>query len=377
MQIAFLGWTTLVALACISVVFALFFWAFDRYRAAYTNPLQERRDIPEFAALFYPGMSPGEVNDLLNETWSRPLTSEPFTGFTETIYKGKYVNVSKQGYRLGKDQASWPPQKDQSVVAFLFGGSTTFSYGVPDEMTLGSVLQEQLTAKLARPVSVFNFGRGFYYSTQERILFEQLLLKGHRPDIAIFVDGINDFFHLGIDVPTGLQNNNGTPSARALIDSLSISRFARALRNRLPGLGPAEAPLNGIENPVNDRNQLLSVIDRYFGNIALIEGIAEAIGVQSVFVWQPTPYYKYDLEQHLFRGDIAPEHIYAQAGYPVMQEVVDQRRPHLIWCADLQEHLREPLYVDGMHYSPKMIRMVAQCITDGMKLDPLGPVPAR
>ena len=30
-------------------------------------------------------------------------------------------------------------------------------------------------------------------SSQERILFQQLVVQGHVPDLAIFVDGLNEF----------------------------------------------------------------------------------------------------------------------------------------------------------------------------------------
>src|SRR5712692_8851921 len=43
-------------------------------------------------------------------------------------------------------------------------------------------------------VRVYKFGAGYYFSTGERVQFEQLLLAGSVPDVAVFVDGLNDFF---------------------------------------------------------------------------------------------------------------------------------------------------------------------------------------
>ena len=37
-----------------------------------------------------------------------------------------------------------------------------------------------------------------------------------------------------------------------------------------------------------------------------------------------------------------------------------------LWCADVQENLRERLYVDLVHYTPAMARRVAACIVDQM-----------
>ena len=129
---------------------------------------------------------------LLKETWSRPFMYEPFTQFKERPYRGNYVNIDNNGFRYTKNQGPWPPQS-QNINIFLFGGSTTFGYGVSDNQTIASYLQQYLNEKLGRNVRVYNFGRGFYYLSQERVLYEQLLTSGFVPDIAIFIDGLNDF----------------------------------------------------------------------------------------------------------------------------------------------------------------------------------------
>jgi len=55
--------------------------------------------------------------------------------------------------------------------------------------------------KVRDNVVVYNFGRAGYYSTQERILFEYFVAKGVKPDVAIFLDGLNDFFEKEKDEP--------------------------------------------------------------------------------------------------------------------------------------------------------------------------------
>lgn len=143
----------------------------------------------------YPGYSLREINKILDETWSRPLVYDPFTQFKEDAFQGEYVRVYAQGFRHTAGQGAWPPEQDKLNV-FLLGGSTTFGYGVTDHETIASYLQPLLSEKTGREVRVYNFGRGYYYSRQELILLEQLLLQGFRPDIAIFIDGINEFHPL-------------------------------------------------------------------------------------------------------------------------------------------------------------------------------------
>src|SRR6185369_12207002 len=101
------------------------------------------------------------------------------------------VTVDPAGFRAGRDQRPWPPDPARFNV-FVFGGSTTFGYGVADGDTIASQLQP-LLARHGRDVAVYNFGRGYYYSTQERILYEQLLAGGFVPALAVFIDGLNDF----------------------------------------------------------------------------------------------------------------------------------------------------------------------------------------
>ncbi len=66
-----------------------------------------------------------------------------------------------------------------------------------------------------------------------------------------------------------------------------------------------------------------------------------------------------ELEPHVFQGHY---------GYPVMARRVRQGGVDkaLVWCADLQIGFEEPLYVDTVHYNPKLSRIVAQCIRDGI-----------
>jgi len=110
----------------------------------------------------YPGYSRADIDEILDETWSRPVLYEPYVQFTERPFSGKYVNVTGDGYRRTTNQGPWPPHRE-NINVFLFGGSTVFNYGVADADTIASFLQEQLDGLAGRPVRVYNFGRGSYY----------------------------------------------------------------------------------------------------------------------------------------------------------------------------------------------------------------------
>src|SRR5205085_2675003 len=113
-----------------------------------------------------------------------------------------YVNVDPGGFRWSGDQGPWPPDPKNFNI-FFFGGSTGFGYGVRDAETVASQLAAFLnqTKAVSRPIKIYNFGRAGYYSTPERMLFERLLLEGHRPQLAVFMDGLNEFEHASDEDP--------------------------------------------------------------------------------------------------------------------------------------------------------------------------------
>ena len=71
----------------------------------------------------------------------------PFLGHTETDRVGKFVNFSeKDGRKVNR------PETCEKYI-YLYGGSTTFGYGVTDYQTISEYLQRSLT-----DYCVFNHG---------------------------------------------------------------------------------------------------------------------------------------------------------------------------------------------------------------------------
>jgi hypothetical protein len=309
----------------------------------------------------YPDFSEQQMLDILGEVWRRPLAFEPFTQFKESPYTGRYVNVTAAGFRGNGAGATppWPPD-DKALNIFVFGGSTTFGYGLPDDQTIVARLGEALPGRPA----LYNFGRGNYFSSQERVLFEQLLLDGHTPDIAIFIDGLNEFLHLD-GAPSGserLERAYETPSiAGQAFDLVSRMRVVRTLRRWRLAVSAPNRPRGDV-----GRDVLAAVATRYLENKAIVEAIAAKRGIRTVFVWQPVPSYKYDETYHLFKeanyGRFAP----TKPGYALMAERLVDAPPDdaLLWLADSQEHRKEPLYVDQVHYTGRFAKTLAEAIAE-------------
>ena len=338
--------------------------------------------------LTYPRLSEKEIVDLLDETWSRPYLYEPFTQFKERPYHGKYVNVSEHGFRVSKNQGPWPP-KQSNLNIFLFGGSTTFGYGITDDQTIASHLQEYLSNKLNRGVSVYNFGRGYYYSTQERILLEQLLTSGYVPDLAIFIDGINDFY-LNTNEPMWTVRfeeyvigdeerklRNVRQKIKTFTSRWPISRAIRGINRRLNSSHVNRINTNAQsesekrktgKNLIDEEVITKKVIKNYLENKKVIESLTASYNVQPVFVWQPVPNFKYDDSNHLFAFGDPRGPMHTIYGYGYMEEYIKANPlgENFLWCADIQQELQEPLYVDPYHYSSKLSKMLAVTIADLM-----------
>ncbi len=311
-------------------------------------------------ALVYPGHSAEEVRELLRETWSRPVTWEPFTESRERRFVGRFVNVHPAGFRVSRGQAPWPPDPARLNV-FVFGGSTTFGYGVTDDETIVSSLQGLLDERLGRGrAACYNFGRGAYYSSTERVLFQELLAIGAVPRVAVFVDGLNEF---AFDAPFPselLRRAVNRPLQNALAvlkDQLPLTRLiARAKVSRTPR--PSEAELAAV---FDDPGLLDARLARYTANRRTVRAIAAAWGVRPLFVWQPIPTYRYDLRYHFFGDSDFGINNYAAFGYARMADRLSHDPPgsDFLWLADLQAGVRQPLYVDRVHYTAAMSALIA------------------
>jgi hypothetical protein len=238
-----------------------------------------------------------------------------------------------------------------------------------------------LTARAKRRICVYNFGVGFYYSTQERIALEKLLIDGFVPHIAFFIDGINEGIHLEnrpwmrhdmkliFDRAFAAPDRGGEKSARqSAAEALQRLPFGRAVRYaRRQFIPETEANLN-VQN-WQGHLSAVRVCETYLTNKYLIEKLCQRFEVTPIFIWQPSPAYNYDLKYHLFAP---PPSLPAPAKYPfkVMREYYPTMRgyhdklaeDHFLWCADIQQNRKECLYCDRYHYTGAFAKELAEYI---------------
>lgn len=308
----------------------------------------------------YPGWNAEDLIQLHEES-RVTFAYEPIVEFRIKPIAGEYVNASAPGFRRNAQQGPWPPNSDAFNV-FVFGGSTTFGWLLADRDTFVSQLQEQVaTAGCDRPVRVYNFGQPSYISTQEALFFQSLVRAGTAPDVAVFVDGFNDFFFRGQMSFTsrlrGIMDGSDLQLRLGPITSLPMYQLARRMRATLRDAPPDM-------EPAAERQLWDGIIAQWLSNKTFIEAIGRQHGVRTAFVWQPMPAYKYDMNHHFLYRDTPDEPLpYTNIGraYTLMSQKRSELegQQNFLWLADMQEDRRENLYVDRIHYSAAFSRDIA------------------
>jgi hypothetical protein len=364
--VALVVFNTMVAVLFVNLALAILFHFRGPEPGTADPGFNPSKVYPEASlAQVYPDFSPAERNQMLYENWSRRFIYDDYVMFKERAFSGKYVNVSSASFRAVKDQAPWPPETD-NVNVFVFGGSTTFGYGLPDHQTIPSFLQDALSKRIGQNVAVYNFGSGWYNSTQERIFFERLLCSGHKPDMVVFIDGLNDSVRVGDDAPFRKQfeavfdANNGERLLGSMVHQTPFGRLLRGLKRRLQK--PEKSVMARLEP------EAVRSLKRYLVNKDIIETMCNRYSIKPIFVWQPVPSYKYDLKLHLFAMPAYDPEVWLykmqKFAYEQMAKIARESDlgKSFLWCADLQEDEKECVYVDGHHYTAKFARKLAETI---------------
>lgn len=387
---------TLILFALLNAIAAIVLWRQDaRSRGTGPRKYEQAWLIDGYGldtlARNYPGMSRQDLVAFLYETSNWFQTYEPFTMFKPSERHDRFITISGDGFRPIPGQARWPPDPN-AFNLFLFGGSTMMGAGVPDDQTIAAHLQRSI-GNCRRPVHLYNFGRGFYFSTQERILFEQLLSAGYKPDAAVFLDGLNDFYFAdGVpqftpEFAAFMRQQNGedvAPSTRAAFLPLIRSLPALRLALRFGLLSPPQAapppaqPAEAEGENESDAVRVQRAIDRWRMNRTIIRAVAAASDVRVQFVWQPVPTYGYDVRSlSVYKPglDLFGAHRMSGLGYPVVAAMY--RRGTLgddvLWLGEIQTNRRESLYVDAVHYTSAFSNEIARHIAQFARAQDLLP----
>jgi hypothetical protein len=115
--------------------------------------------------------------------------AEPFLATQVHEFHSRYVNTTDEE-RVSYEQEA--RAGDRPLRVAFFGGSVMFGLGQRDEHTIPSEFA-RIAEEHGVAVEVHNYGLPRWVAWQEFLWFERLLARGRDFDLAIFLDGYNEF----------------------------------------------------------------------------------------------------------------------------------------------------------------------------------------
>jgi hypothetical protein len=324
----------------------------------------------------YENIDPNYAAEVLDGFWGlgeMGLAYEPWVGFAEPPFASKLVNVDTDPHGFPVRRTINPPNDHglPTVLIFVMGGSPTFAYNVSDEHTWASQLSKILNknaeaGELGIHVEVVNYGKGYYYPSQETTLLVDLLKNGPRPTLVIFLDGVN----LGAvgDVPKYTEELTREMAAMQFVSPVTerfswipVMRLAGGLHRKLFSPGPPAVPEPSPEKQVD---YLVNMFDR---NMEMSRAVAILYGTGTLFFLEPHVAYHYSTS--LFRRPVTN-------AFKEDQKLTEMLYPRLkprTGRIDLSELFYEwgaqrKAIIDDVHYSPGFNEFLARHIASHVDL---------
>ena len=334
----------------------------------------EKRSRPNFVEKVY-----GEKNkeDYLRviEEQTYPLKYTPFIEFREEPRLGKFVAVSEIGNRCNQNdlnKCSGPLGGTDEI--WIFGGSTSFGYGVKNDETIAAYLEKFYQGKK----NIINFGNGHFYSTQERIFFQNLLTYLDPPYAAIFIDGANDFGRWGdVDetVYSSTIRNNlekkdfGNIFIHWLKERITRLNVYRLIQQNFSNKNKKITKL--VESAVSEE-KVKQLIQRFKQNHKINVAVGSSYGIIILTVLQPVPIYEYSYALSKFPKDYAnikeKKSSNIKLAYKLLSDEENSIKKSKFFLDLKNFKIDDAMYVDTFHYSPKFNNAIAREIFNFLKI---------
>ena len=263
--------------------------------------------------------------------------------YLEKPQNGDYVNIGLQKFRITPNS--------RSDEFFLFGGSTAFGYGVPDNQTISYYFNELENETR----TIRNYGHGGYYSTLEVRHLIDLLVNGKRPKKVVFFHGLNE----------GKTSPYNEKLIRHLYDSYNydLSRYfmTGASNNFL-----VQKLARLITEPKShDFSNWELWYSEYKINLMIASALSEKFNFDLFVVLQPIPGYSNDFFPHKFSQELSDDFVnYQTAKYNLIKSKSSDLKSMVKYCdlSDAISGFHGTAFVDGTHYAPKVNKLLAKKI---------------
>lgn len=299
-----------------------------------------------------PDSSVQTCTSIANQIWeANKYTYEPWLMFRVSDYSSTYVNVKGFQRKSIPTEVINPGAKD-TIDIFFFGGSTMYGWNLSDAETIPSQVLSiyKRNYPSGKSVRIRNYGITYYYSKQELMLLSKLIFEGERPDIVIFMDGLNDFY------PSRLLYYDRPYFAYAMQQVLDDKMFEKSRRTIVDSSEQFYTDIPGIPSSVYYQQ----LYDKYLSHVRHGTILANHVGAKSYFFCQPVPFFnypnrKYDPIGH--KGNMGRINFI----YPQLRKQQDSLS-NFVFLGDMLQHEKGFPFIDQLHYSPAFIKKIAENI---------------
>ena len=287
-----------------------------------------RSSLPNYQGIAWAAKHFKEIRELETEYYS-------YIGWRRKPFSGETINVVG-----GHRERRTVPQGDAArPLVYFFGGSTMWGSGADDASTIPSLFARE-TGYRAR-----NFAESGYTAHQNLEMLLRLLQDGHRPDIVVFYDGVNEV----------------AAKCRSEVGPHSTSREGRFRQQIEAGVGTPSFYLLAVRKVFGpgdtqhgtqydcDTNAAKAdaIAAALLHDWQIARTIAEARGIRFYAVLQPVSHFSKTKTEHL-RLDAGLERQYRHL-YPKIAAMVQKEGfASVADAADADEYL----YIDFSHLSP-------------------------
>jgi lysophospholipase L1-like esterase len=301
-----------------------------------------------------------ELADVWSESWYFPhelLRRAP--------YSGELITVGAEGLRLTPGAVCEPG----ATKVWVFGGSTTWGYGVPDWGTIPAYLQAAWS-QAVQQVCVVNFGQFAHTSTQGLIALGRELQRCNVPDIVISYDGVNDvWYSRQANLPGAHPDLHGV--ALRLEGKLKFPSWAQSLSTvrllrRFVAAEPPPPPRYPVHSGPVAPGLAAGISEVYLNNVRLVRAWAREYGFHSFSFWQPMIWIgKKPLTEEERRESIRPQDeplqdLFREVYTAIGRAALSDRG--IFDLSDVFDTIPSLIYFDPTHLTHEGNRLVAERI---------------
>ncbi len=221
------------------------------------------------------------------------LVYEPFVAWTIDPWADFPYMTMEAGCRAVPGAS----QDSTAYTVLVYGSGTVLGPLVGDSATIPCFLQQEISGRVQRPVRVMNMARPGWVSTQAVTDLFLRLRDGGRPDLVIFLGGMEDVVaawqsgragaHLDLQAmgaPFSPGSSPGADPCGAVLRSTSTWRLASGLFSPEEEQEPV---MTYEELGISTQRLAREVVAAFEGNARMASDLGRLYGFEARFYWQP------------------------------------------------------------------------------------------